>query len=307
MIGLKEFIEMNKEYIFIENFDDFISVNGISENALNWYAENIWDNKGYYKHNNTIFSDDYIYSPLHRINEMLNSVTIDILLKELNKSLASNKMHISIFKQSNNNDKLAVKQLMVPESIYDKDKIEDICNKMMWSLSSICQMNKFNQPQFLSPIKNFKPFIFNEKKYKYPYVLIEVEPIQSEIVTDFVKNNCNNKVYHICKKAIYENSIKKTGLRLKGENNGYRFIKNKVYFCCGENKEQKQNGIKIVAKSKRIFYNNKLDKDYIIFEIDCSGYNIDFYRDTYYDDKHIIYTYAYFPPKMIKEIQFEDL
>ena len=49
--------------------------------------------------------------------------------------------------------------------------------------------------------------------------------------------------------------------------------------------------------------------NYALLEIDVNDYNIDFYMDGYYIDQkpYIGYTYNYFPPRRIREVDNDDL
>lgn len=252
-----------------------------------------------------------LFNPFVHINEMLKTTNIDLLLKELNKSLGANKTPIVIDKYAGFDEgQKCAQELKIPAKIFDYDKIEDICNKMMWSISSMFVKTKDGQEKYMNvqKEKGWTPVSRKDKGKRYEHYCMVVEPIQSEISTDYVNRECNSKVYHITERHIYDEEISKKGLRMKGEKNGYRFIKNKVYFFTGKDKDSLNKAFREVAQSKQAWdYSvETLKSPYCILEIDCSKYNIDFYRDTFYSSKDIIYTYAFFPPSMIKKLEMKD-
>lgn len=326
MKSLKQYlhnINKGKQFNFVypleQSFDDFLSCNNLNEDnvtndACNWYAENCWDKIKYL--GNIFYNDDYAKSPLVYINEMLQSTNISLLVKKLNKELdgPSNKpICITYNSDDVKQGERTVNTIIVPIDRYNKKQIQNICDKMMWTFTSVKCDNGWNK----NPNeKDAKPEKYTDKKY--PYYKIRVEPIQSTICTDFVNKKCNNILYHICRKEDKER-ILKSGLRMKGEKNSYRYIKNKVYLICGEDNENIFNNIRRVASS--MWYwdwdKNELKDKACLLKIDCNNYNIDFYEDTMYEfdygddngykNEKIVYTYAYFPPKMIKEITIDEI
>ena len=177
---------------------------------------------------------------------------------------------------------------------------------MMWSFTAV----EVDEPgKFMNPRMVDTPYLNN--KYGYPVIRIKVEPIKTKNITDFVKNKCGRKIYHICTRENLK-WILQSGLRVRGEKNDYRYIQNKVYFFCGENKEDLYHNLSIVGQSKWCWVsdNSWIDEDnYALLEIDVNNYNIDFYMDGYYDDQkpYIGYTYNYFPPRRIREVNYDDL
>ena len=186
---------------------------------------------------------------------------------------------------------------------YDIKKISKICDKMMWSFTAV----EVDEPsKFMNPRMVDTPYLNN--KYGYPIIRIKVEPIKTKNITDFVKNKCGGKIYHICTRENLK-WILQSGLRVKGEKNDYRYIQNKVYFFCGENKDDLFYNLRQIASSKEILKNNWIKDEYALLEIDVNDYNIDFYMDGYYLDQkpYIGYTYNYFPPRRIREVDYDDL
>ena len=224
------------------------------------------------------------------------------MVKTLNRELpGTDRTHFVI----NQSDFDGVNTLLVSKEIYDAAKIFQICDKMMWSFTSVESRKNI----FENPFNVETPYVYTS--LGYDVIRIKVEPIKTKNITDFVKNNCGGKIYHICKRDQVE-QILRSGLRTKGEKNDYRYIKNKVYFFCGENKDNLFYNLRQVAISKFAWgaeYDWIDEDEYTLLEIDVNGYNIDFYMDGYYLDQkpYIGYTYNYFPPRRIREVDNDDL
>ena len=297
----KEKIEQNK-YKYSDIFDDFLEINGVdddtvTEDMMNWYAYHVCDKEGYFNpysfYCNCCNYNDYV-------NEMLKKTTLDVLKKQLNINLgAGKKYHVSNY--TDNDDKMNI--LLVSKEIYDRNKIFDICNRMMWSFSAV----EYAKGKWKNPMVVDEPYIFND--YGLPLTRIQVEPIKTTNITEFVTNNCNGKIYHLCEKKNLQ-YILKSGLRIKGEENIYRYIRNKIYFFCGETMKDIENTFQTVLKSKDLlkYGISWITDNYSLLEIDVNGYNIDFYQDGYYMDdvRYIGYTYNYFPPKRLKVVDIND-
>lgn len=135
-------------------------------------------------------------------------------------------------------------------------------------------------------------YIISEKNY-----ILRFEPIFGTKCNDLVYKKCDGIIYHITQENFIKN-IRKKGL-IPFENNSYRNFTNRLFFCCGESKEEIKNNIKFLL-------NQISNKDsYIILKINLLKYNykVDFYYDPSEDDKHnYIYANAYFFPHMIEEI-----
>lgn len=294
--------EEKNKYKYNTEFDGFLEDNGVdddtvTEDMMDWYAYHVCDKKGYF---NPYWFDCDGNNINNHINEMLGKTTLDVLKKQLNIDLgAGKKHHVSNY---TDNDSM-VNILLVSKEIYDKDKISDTCKRMMWSFSAVEYENeKWKNPKFVD-----EPYVFND--YGFPLIRIQVEPIKTKNITDFVNYHCGGKIYHLCEKKNLQ-YILKSGLRLRGENNVYRHIENKIYFFCGENKDDIKHCFNVLLKSKDLLKYGMpwILSNYAVLEIDVNGYNIDFYQDGYYleDVKYIGYTYNYFPPKRLKVVNIED-
>ena len=307
MKTLKEYIESQKyhypqdDWQTLESFLEVNKINEASKDDLNWYANYVCDVNNY--NNPAKFVNNY-GSPIEQIDEMLKSSTFSIVKKELNKKLAKN--GYSIRRDTDeiefHQGEKTVNTIEIPVEIFDLDILYDVCEKHMWTVNSFAVTD-------IRYKASGEPYEFEDSFGKY--FKFRIEPIQSENKDDFVFNKCKGIVYHLCEKDKLK-SIMKSGLRMKGKNNLYRMIENKVFFVAEDNKENLKRTIKRVARSKGYWdwKNNKLKDNVCILKVDVNGYNIHFYEDTYYDDGEkigVIYSYAYFPPKMIEEINFEDI
>lgn len=128
--------------------------------------------------------------------------------------------------------------------------------------------------------------------------LIAIEPNFGTKCTDFVYNKCNGLIFHITSKEKYNVFIKETGLKpFKGKI--YRKFTERVFFTCGETKEEIIENIE--------FLKNQLNQSNIIIlmiDLKKHKYNIDFYYDPTEDDWHnFIYCNAWFPITYIDVIK----
>ena len=307
----KHFSEIEKEHNKYEypgdsseSFESFLYQNKVDDNTvtedmMEWYAYHICDKSGYFNPHS-----DFCYCPNLNsyVNEMLNKTSLDLLVRRLNQSLGADRTHF-VTNETDYDDK--VNTLVVIPELYDVKKISKTCDKMMWSFTAV----EVDEPgKFMNPRMVDTPYLNN--KYGYPIIRIKVEPIKTKNITDFVKNKCGGKIYHICTRENLK-WILQSGLRVRGEKNDYRYIQNKVYFFCGENKDDLLDNFVEIANSLNALQEeyNWIKDNYALLEIDVNDYNIDFYMDGYYLDQkpYIGYTYNYFPPRRIREVNNNDL
>lgn len=309
MEKLSEVIE-SKKYIYPQDYwqtlDNFIEINKIAEDnedALNWYAKYVCDTK--YYANPATFVNLY-GSPIAIIDEMVNSSDFHMVIKKLNIEMNPDNRYPAIGRDKTEREfkqhERSVNTIKVPLPIFNLEKMIEVCDKFIWTVNS-WEIN--GEGRFRA---EGKPFEFREGT-KVPYVKIRIEPIQSINCNDHIFKECNWVVYHLASKGRW-NSIKRTGLRMKGKKNHYRVIENKVFFCSGVNKDILKKTIMMVAKSKGYWDNDndKLKSDVVIIKVDVNKYNINFYEDTYYsEDCKAVYSYAFFPPNMLEEVKYDDL
>ena len=291
----------NSDHLF-ESFlyQNKVDDNTVTEDMMEWFAYHVCDKTGYFNPHS-----DFHYCPNLNsyVNEMLNKTSLDLLLKSLNTGLPGTDRTHFVTNETDYDDK--VNTLLVSPELYDIKKISKICDKMMWSFTAV----EADEPgKFMNPRMVDTPYLNN--KYGYPVIRIKVEPIKTKNITDFVKNKCGGKIYHICTRENLK-WILQSGLRVRGEKNDYRYIQNKVYFFCGENKEDLLDNFVEVAKSLNALQEEYdwIKDEFALLEIDVNDYNIDFYMDGYYLDQkpYIGYTYNYFPPRRIREVDNDEL
>lgn len=299
MKSLVDFLKENKQYkyptdlyrsfeSFKENnkFDDYIP-----ENAIDWYVNEVWDNEhsNYFigHTNNPVSLFDYI-------TEMSHSMTCKQLIKALNRDFASE--YGEIFCSKKNVDKRVTCSLIIPAEIFKNDwqKFQQRLEAYMWYETR--HLNKTGVNNNPAPPKI-------EQTYGKEFITIIVDPVQAKECNDYVYNKCNGIIYHVPdQKRI--NDIMKSGLRMKGSKNRYKFIMDRVYFICGESKSEINKRLLRIFNDKSVY-----DENPVIFKIDLkkNNYNINFYEDPAYKNLDAIYTYAYFPSKYIEKINYKDL
>jgi len=280
-------------------FENFLEVNNVdegvvTEDMMDWYSLHICDKKGYF--------DPYDLTGYHPninvyINEMLEKTSLNLLKTQLNIDLGAGKENF-VTNYTDKDDH--VNTLVISKDIYDREKIMRTCDKMMWVFTSVC----VGDDKWGNPNNVDEPYVFSG--WGMPLVMIRVEPVKTKNITDFVVNECCGKIYHLCEKKNLDR-ILRSGLRVKGDKNDYRYTLKKVFFVCGSTRDDIISNMRIVIDSKLKERTLFLD-DFTILEIDVNGYNIDFYQDGYYDEdvKYIGYTYNYFPPKRIKEVNIKN-
>lgn len=285
------------------SFESFLYQNKVNEDTvtddmMEWYAYHICDKTGYFNPHSAFHS---CYNFNSYINEMLKKTSIDLLVKTLNRELPGTDRYNFVINETDYEG--VVNTLLVSKKIYDVKRISRICDKMMWSFSAV----EIEPGKFMNPINVDEPYIDTGRGWTM--IRIQVEPIKTKNITEFVKNNCGGKIYHICERKRLSD-ILKTGLRVRGEKNDYRYIQNKVYFFCGENKNDLLDNLVEIAFSKDVLQQEHdwIKDEFALLEIDVNGYNIDFYMDGYYIDQkpYIGYTYNYFPPRRIREVNEDE-
>lgn len=116
--------------------------------------------------------------------------------------------------------------------------------------------------------------------------LIEVR--YSKDVTELVKTTYKGIVYHVTDSKSAK-GITKSGLRMKGKDNSYRYIENRINFYLAKTDEDAIKLGKEILESK---YNYNDVPECVVLKIDVNKYNCIFYHDTLYDTEQYIYTYG---------------
>lgn len=283
-------------------FESFMKVNNvnddtITEDMIDWYTNHICTGLTHpaVNHNDFLYHWSYV-------TEMLKHTNIEMLVKNLNKNLVGTKKNSFVTNVCGKDDD-HVNKLWITPDIYDADKISEICDKMQWIFTAV-EINKSGV--YGNPMKH-EAYVNNDV-CDFPVIQMMVEPVKTKVITNYVMNNCGGKIYHICNNDSVD-KILKTGLRVKGQTNSYRFINNRLFFVCGETLEDVLINLEIVAGTLNAMDYEKISDEFTILEIDVNGYNVDFYQDGYYNDdvKYIGYCYTYFPPKRIRIVDKEEL
>lgn len=187
-----------------------------------------------------------------------------------------------------------------------KNKYKDIetilyPSKSNESLFSIKFNNKESYEKFLEDIYiqkqlDFFGYYISEKIDED--LMVAVEPNFGTKCTDFVYDKCNGLIFHVTSKEKYNKFIKDKGLK-PFIGSKYRKFSERIFFTCGETKEDIIENIKFLI--------DQLQKDNpVILMIDLkeNKYNVDFYYDPSEDNWHdFIYCNAWFPISYIAEIK----
>ena len=139
-----------------ESFESFLYQNKVDDNTvtedmMEWYAYHICDKSGYFNPHS-----DFCYCPNLNsyVNEMLNKTSLDLLLKSLNTGLPGTDRTHFVTNETDYNDK--VNTLLVLPELYDAKRISKICDKMMWSFTSV-EVDKYGK--FMNPRMVDTPYL----------------------------------------------------------------------------------------------------------------------------------------------------
>lgn len=272
------------------SLESFLENNEITEptnEQLEWYARYTWDNSN----TNKGYMTDTIFDASQWVNEMLSSVTFDMLYKQLNYQIGTG------FRRGDKINQKGESKLLIPKMYWDdkEDEIRNLIDKYFWIITSIFTVNDIyepdGEPQFV-------------KVGKFDYVEIVLEPVLCDNVTKWVMDECGGKIYHITSQENLKH-ILKSGLRMKGEKNPYRMIKNKTYFVSGKDIHSVFKRVLDICKDKGLhFFTPNDDKRVGVVMVDLKKhkYDVSFFKDTFYEDEGMFYSYAYFPPTMIEDV-----
>ena len=168
--------------------------------------------------------------------------------------------------------------------------------------------NSFNDFT-LSDTKESNIIYFELDRFKYHITEISknktskyivIEPRYSEDVTKKLRNK-TDIFYHVTLKSNVD-KIFKRGLtpkvgktRMQG---GYRYFPEKVFLIA--NSENIVNDLNHIIDNKN--YN-----DFAIIKIDLTGHSVGLYKDDYYNNDNIVYTFEAIPPQILSVVKFEDI
>lgn len=145
-------------------------------------------------------------------------------------------------------------------------------------------------------------------KEGYMYQLV-FEPKYGEIITKFIKSECNNKIYHFTDSKNI-NSILKNGLRIRNrteltENDidTEHVWSERIYFIYSKPDELEKN-LKKVWDEIDLSSAVKYGQDQSLLEIDISNINFDFYVDTFTKTYCCCYCVNNIPAKFIKVLDY---
>lgn len=231
---------------------------------------------------------DYNNDP---ILEMLNTHSIDKLIANIKKLYKD----VSIERANGTDDT----KLNIKEEPKDGFWLSD---EQKETLENILNNDKFSN---LIEFYNYYFTEFHYDKYNKEWLAL-FEPRYSKKIKDFTKRN-NGVAYHITTKKLYEEHIKKEGLKVKGSSNkenAYRYFPRRIYLILpnvNSSKEREEvihNVINILNK----------ENDYVVLQISLWDLkNFTFYEDVTMDTnkEHYIYTYQNIPSKYIKDITYK--
>lgn len=155
-------------------------------------------------------------------------------------------------------------------------------------------------------VLEFRNYFISDIQYSADHNLFLLF-IESYFTTDAskeIKAN-GNILYHITKRKNL-NDILRCGLRPKAGKRpyegGYRFFPKRL-FLIGNNPNIKDD-IKNVIIDKRF---EERGIDYVILQIDLENHNIGLWYDDASNNKFNVYTLELIPPKLIKEVSFDEI
>lgn len=270
------------------DFDNWLDINqitNVTEEVIDIYMDMTWNDHSSRHSNNRATPD--------QILEFLESTQIDFLLRQIKNEFGdayNSGFEVDSIRQISDRPGT---YLSIPKDLYtDKTEFNKFCKflrKFQWHFS------------------NWEENIGNKS-------IIYVEPKYSENVTEYVKDNADGIIYHLCRKSL-TNMILQSGLRTKGEdtklntllwnNPIYRKFPNRVFFFyCLKTEEFEP----ILLNTARMFNKNmtykKLKSEYDLLKIDLKqAKHLQLYKDPAGTDNSV-YTYSYVPPKFINKVEF---
>lgn len=294
------------------DFDEWCKDNNITEPTnedIEWFMDHSWAHKYEPKPGMRLwcpFSMDEI-NPLHKLTEMLHSVTLGTIVKTMQREFGPNYKECIISCPKDWYNMKSSVEVSIPTKLYkDDDDFDEFCKQ----LEILAWYFSYNVP----------------KKSDEHRTTIVIEPINANDVTDYVMSKCGGVIYHVCR-AKHVSSILRTGLRPKGKdtpidfskqsNNTaptYRSFPNRIHFVCGESRNEVMGLIAQIINDKCTQGEKRLSPDkrwdlFRVIKIDLNKHHCDinFYVDGLYVGTNFIYTMAYFPPKYLESLKFDDI
>ena len=270
MEALNRYIKKNSANY---TFEDYCEDNSISDDMID----------------NSVHEDfvDFNWSFVrHRPYYLYKSKIYETLLK----SYDSNKLYNEILKKYG--------QYIVDKYSAYKDKSTVKSIILIYKYSS--KFTKEDEFQHLLNLYNY--FITYDDINNHE---LHLEPNVPDDCTEFIYNDCNGILYHVTNKYIYEEKIKKFGLKPKTAT--YRYFPERVFYVAGTNKKDIVDNIEFV---KDILKDDDIYKKYemIILKVDLNKYKnkVSIFKDNGMENDSY-WCGEYIPPYCIEETNIEDI
>lgn len=155
--------------------------------------------------------------------------------------------------------------------------------------------------QFIDYLDKLMWYITIDYGVKNKMWRIGIEPVEADNVTEWVHRH--DYIYHITSTSRTSNIFcpdTVTGIGLRPRRSNYRHFPKRVHFICPDNGSQFKNEVYTLIKQLSIPLS-----ELRIFRIELRklNKNIQFYRDTMYDEKGFIYAFVKFPWDVMDEIK----